>query len=574
MESSNGAVGGRFRTRYAARMERIEDRLRALLRGALVAVGADASAEIELEVPRVRAHGDFSTNVALRIAGEAGRPPREVAAGLLAGLPASPLLDRAEVAGPGFLNLFLTDAWLHEGLRAALEERDDYGRLPRNGRSVQVEFVSANPTGPLHLGHARNAVIGDGIAAVLDAAGWRVEREYYFNDAGRQMELFGASVEARYLERYGRPAELPEDGYRGDYVADIAGEIAAAHGDTFLDLPPEDRRARLLAEGAERVLTMIRSSLERLGVVFDTYLSERTLHERGEVARAIALLRERGAAYDAEGAVFFRATDYGDDKDRVLVRSNGLPTYFAADCGYLLDKFARGFDRMIYVWGADHHGDVARVKGAATALGLDAERLEMVLYQWVSLLRDGEVVGMSKRAGTLETLDGLLDEVGADATRFLLLSRSGDSPIEFDVELAKRRSMDNPVFYVQYAHARSASVLRLARERGLDPDADATADLARLASEPERDLLRSLVDLPERVRIAADLRAPHRLVHYAQELAAAFHRFYAECRVVGEEPEVAAARLLLVRGARQGIANVLRLIGVSAPEAMERLGED
>ncbi|MFM7718615.1 MAG: arginine--tRNA ligase, partial [Actinomycetota bacterium] len=503
-----------------------------------------------------------------------GRPPREVAADLLAGLPASPFVERAEVAGPGFLNLFLTDRWLHDGLRAAIAGGASYGRSPRNDRSVQVEFVSANPTGPLHLGHARNAVIGDALASVLDAAGWRVEREYYFNDAGRQMELFGASVECRYLEHFGRPAEFPEDGYPGDYLVAVAADIAAEHGEAFLDLPAEERRARLLAAGAERVLAMIRSSLARLGVVFDTYLSERTLHERGEVERAIATLRERGAAYDADGAVFFRATDYGDDKDRVLVRSNGAPTYFAADCGYLVDKFARGFDRLIYVWGADHHGDVARVKGAATALGYDPDRLEMILYQWVSLLRDGEVVGMSKRAGTFETLDDLLDEVGADATRFLLLSRSGDSPLEFDIELAKRRSMDNPVFYVQYAHARCASVLRLAEERGLDAGPIEAADLALLATEAETELLRTLVELPDQVRVAADLRAPHRLVHYAQALAAAFHRFYADCRVVGEEPALAAARLWLARASRTAIGNVLGLIGVSAPEAMERLGAD
>ena len=538
-------------------MERIDERLRDLLREALVAVGADAPGEIELEVPRVRAHGDFSTNLALQLAKPAGRAPRDVAAELAAHLPTSPLVARAEVAGPGFLNLFLTDAWLHEGLRAAVTEGADYGRLPRNGLSAQVEFVSANPTGPLHVGHARNAVIGDGLARVLDAAGWRVEREYYFNDAGKQMELFGASVEARYLQRFGHDAEVPEDGYRGDYVTDVAEDIARERG-----------------AGSERVLAMIRDSLARLGVVYDTYLSERTLHERGEILRVVELLRERGYAYDAEGAVFFRSTEFGDDKDRVLVRSTGAPTYFAADCAYLVHKFARGFDRCIYVWGADHHGDVARVKGAAAALGYDPDRLEMVLYQWVSVLRDGETVGMSKRAGAFETLSDLLDEVGSDAVRFLLLARSGDSPIEFDLELAKRRSMDNPVFYVQYAHARVSSVLRLAEERGLRAGRLEDADLTLLRTEAEIELLRSIVELPEQVRIAAEHRAPHRLVHYAQEVAAGFHRFYADCRVVGEAEPLAVARLWLARAARQTIANVLGLLGVSAPDAMERLGAD
>jgi arginyl-tRNA synthetase len=554
-------------------MERIEDRLAALVRDALAALGGEG-VEVVLDAPRVRAHGDFSTNAAMRLAATTGRVPRDVAAELVAALPASPYVERAEVAGPGFVNFFLTPAWLHEAVRAALAEGADYGRAPRNGRSVQVEFVSANPTGPLHLGHARNAAIGDGLASLLDAAGWRVEREYYFNDAGLQMERFGATVEARYLQRFGRPAEVPEDGYPGEYVVDVAADIARVHGDALLGLPAEERVARLRTEGAERVLAMIRSSLDRFGVRYDSYVSEREFHEAGEIEAAIARMRERGHVYDADGAVFFRSTDFGDDKDRVLVRSNGAPTYFAADCAYLGRKFARGFDRLIYVWGADHHGDVARVRGAASALGHDPDALEMILYQWVSLVRDGEAVAMSKRGGTFVTLDDLLDEIGTDAARFLLLSRSGDSPIEIDLELAARQTMDNPVFYVQYAHARIASMLRTAAERGVEAGDLADADLSLLATEAEVDLMRRIAELPGEVLVAADLRAPHRIVHHVQAVAAAFHRFYADCRVVGEAPPLAAARLWLARAAKVAIANALGIVGVAAPESMERLDAD
>ncbi|MGZ4129812.1 MAG: arginine--tRNA ligase, partial [Actinomycetota bacterium] len=448
-----------------------------------------------------------------------------------------------------------------------------YGGAEPNGRSVQVEFVSANPTGPLHIGHARNAVIGDAIASVLSAAGWSVEREYYYNDAGRQMELFGASVQARYLELFGMPAEIPEDGYPGEYLIDVAKDIVREHGDAFVALPEDERRAALLREGSRRVLAMIERTLERFGVRFDSFFSERTLHERGEIDEAVRRLREAGFAYDADGAVFFRSTAFGDDKDRVLIRSNGAPTYFAADAAYVVDKFSRGFDHVIYVWGADHHGDVVRVKGVTQALGLDPGAVEMVLYQWVALLRDGLAVGMSKRAGTFVTLDELLDEVGADALRFTLLLRSNDATLEIDIEDMKRRTMENPVYYVQYGHARIASILRNAAERGVEPGAIEAADVTLLSTDPELDLLRRIADLPTRIADAAELRAPHRLTHYAQELAADFHRFYTECRVLTEDEELTRARLWLCVATKQTIANVLGLLGVSAPESMERVDE-
>ena len=550
----------------------IEERLSALVRSALGPAAEDLGVELpadigfEIDAPKQKEFGDFSTNVALVLAPRVGRSPRDVAAAIAAHVPSEPFVTDVQVAGPGFVNFWVTNTWLYDVLREVVRQGEAFGRRPPNGRSVQVEFVSANPTGPLHIGHARNAVIGDAVANLLDATGWRVEREYYWNDAGRQMELFGASVEARYLQLLGRDVAVPEEGYHGEYLIDVAKDILAERGAGLADLPAEEGRARLLHEGAVRVLAMMRRTLERFGVRFDTFFSERTLHEKGEVDEAVKRLRESGFAYDHEGAVFFRSTAFGDDKDRVLIRSNDRPTYFAADCAYLLDKFGRGFDHLIYVWGADHHGDVARVKGAAEALGFDPDALEMILYQWVSLTG----VAMSKRAGMFITLDELLDEVGADATRFTLLSRSNDATIEFDIDAVKRQSMENPVYYVQYGHARIASILRNATERGISMRPIEDVDLSLLSTEAELDLLRKIAETPKQIAEAAEFRAPHRLTHFAQELAADFHRFYTGCRVLSDDEVLTQARLWLAWATRQAIANVLALIGVSAPDAMER----
>lgn len=548
----------------------IEGRLSVLVREALDGLGlSDVDLAHDVTKPK-KEFGDFSSNVALVLGSRLGRNPRELAQAIVDHLPDSDLVERAEVAGPGFINFFVADAWLFDLLREVVRRGADYGRVAPTGRSVQVEYVSANPTGPLHIGHARNAVVGDAIANVLDAAGWRVEREYYFNDAGRQMELFGASVEARYLELLGRPAEIPEGGYHGAYLVDVASDIVGEFGGSLADLPPDERLARLLHEGARRVLEGIKATLDRFRVHFDVYFHERQLHVSGEIDQAVKRLREAGYAYDSEGAVFFRATAFGDDKDRVLIRSNGAPTYFAADCAYLIDKFSRGFERLIYVWGADHHGDVARVKGAAQAMGYDPNTVEMILYQFVSLYRGGEVVRMSKRAGDIVTLDELLEEVGTDAVRFTLLSRSNDSPLDFDIEVVKEQSLENPVYYVQYGHARIASILRHAAERGVAMHPIDEVDLSVLGSEAELDLLRLIAELPAEVEQAAELRAPHRLTHHAQGLAGRFHRFYTECRVVTDDDALTQARLWLCTAAQQATANVLALLGVSAPESMER----
>ena len=553
----------------------IQDRLSELVHAALVAAGDDLGLAgeppgIELTKPRQREHGDFATNVALVLAKRVGRPPREVAEVLVRHLPEASFVAAAEVAGPGFVNFRLTSAWLEDALREVVEAGEGYGRAAPHGRRAQVEFVSANPTGPLHIGHARNAALGDALARLFEAAGWSVEREYYFNDTGGQMDRFGASVEARYLQLLGRDDEVPEDGYHGAYLTDLAREIVETEGPGLADLPAEERFERLREEGAKRVLAQIERTLERFGVRFDSYLSERSLAERGEIEAAIERLRAAGAVYEAEGAVWFRSTDHGDEKDRPLVRSNGTHTYFGADCAYVIDKFERGFDHLVYVWGADHHGNIPRVRGAAEALGYGSERVEFVIYQWVSFLRDGVPVPMSKRAGTFVTLDELIDEVGTDAARFHLLMFGNDAAMSFDIEAVKRQSLENPVYYVQYGHARIASILRKATERGVALRMIAEVDLTRLRTDPELDVLRAIADVPAQVAAAAEFRAPHRLTHAAQELAARFHRFYTECPVLSDDAELTQARLWLCRGAKQAIANLLGLLGVSAPDSMDR----
>ena len=434
-----------------------------------------------------------------------------------------------------------------------------------------MEFVSANPTGPLTIGHARNAAIGDALARLLTFAGHEVEREYYFNDAGGQMDRFGASVEARYLQVLGREVELPEDGYHGEYVADLARDILRTEGPGLADLPDEERLVRLRDEGARRAMKQIRATLERFGVTFDSYFLEASLVEKGEIAQTIERLREGDVVYEAEGATWFRSTAFGDDKDRVAIRSDGTHTYFGADIAYVLDKFSRGFDHLVYVWGADHHGDVARVKGAATALGFDPDRVEIVMYQFVSFLRGGEPVKMSKRAGTFVSLDELIDEVGADAARFHLLLFSNDRPMNFDIAEVARQTLENPVYYVQYGHARIASILRKASQEGVELAPIEDADLTLLATEPELELMRAIADVPGLLATAAAQRAPHRLTHAAQDLAATFHRFYTECRVVSEDAGLTQARLWLSSATKQVLANLLDLVGVSAPESMDRL---
>src|SRR6266545_3462289 len=540
----------------------IQDTLTRLLADAASVAASDLGldrAEIptpELLKPRLKEHGDWSSNIALVLAPQVGRAPREVAESLAARIPTDDLILRVEVAGPGFINLFLSDRWLHDLLAEILERGPNYGREQPDGKRVQVEFVSANPTGPLHVGTARNAVLGDSLANVLEAAGYEVEREYYWNDTGTQMELLGASVEARYLQLFGVEAEVPEGGYQGEYLRDLAEQIKSDFGDRLLDEDPAKRRHILMLEARRRMFDAIMQTLARFGVRFDTFKTEADLVDSGEVAEAVERLRQAGYAYDADGAVWFRSTDFGKD------------------CAYLLDKASRGFDRMVYVWGADHHGDVKRVLGAAQVLGIDPTRVQIVLYQLVSLYRGGEPVRMSKRSGDIIWLDELLDEVGPDAGRYTLLTRSHDSALDFDIELVKRQSMDNPVYYVQYAHARVASLLRVASEQGVAPRSWKEANFSLLEHESELSLLRKLGELPEVVATAAEALVPHRLTRYAEEAAAAFHHFYTQCRVITDDEPLTQARLWLSTATKYVIAAALRLIGVTAPESMERIRGD
>jgi arginyl-tRNA synthetase len=553
----------------------IEDELRGWFRSGLVAAASELGLDGELPEPEVmeprqKEHGDFATNVALAVASRIAASPRTVAEAIVAALPPATFVRKVEIAGPGFINVFLTEGWLHDVLRRIAAEGTSYGTAPQTQQRVQVEFVSANPTGPLHVGHARNAVLGDTIARLLDAAGWVVEREYYYNDAGGQMDRFGASVDASYLTHLGRPTEVPEDGYHGAYIDDLGRELAEREP-SWAALPDEERLAVIRAAAAERVLGWIDATLARFNVRFDSYVSEAALERKGEIAQAIERLRAAALAYEADGAVWFRSTEFGDDKDRVLVRSDGRHTYFGADCAYVIDKFARGFDHLIYVWGADHHGDIARVRGAAQGLGFDPEAVEIVIYQWVSFLRGGEPVPMSKRAGTFVSLDELIDEVGTDAARFHLLLFGNDHTMRFDIEAVKRRSMDNPVYYVQYGHARIESILRTARDAGVTLRPIDEVDVSILVEPAEIELLKALADVPALIAKAATLRAPHRVAHASQDLAARFHRFYTECRGVSDDAARTQARLWLCRASGTVLANLLGILGVSAPERMDRV---
>jgi arginyl-tRNA synthetase len=529
---------------------------------------------VEVVRPRQKEHGDYATNVALALGASTGRNPREVAEVVLRHMPPNDVVAKAEVAGPGFVNLFLAHGWLYRVLGDVERMGDEFGRSDAGeAETVQVEFVSANPTGPLHVGSGRNAAIGDSLARVLEAAGHRVEREYYVNDAGTQAELFAASVEARYLQHLGKGGELPTSGYEGAYLKEVAARIADEEGDSLLGLPTEERRARLGDRGVQLMLSSIGSSLGRMDVRIDRWVHQSALLRDGLVDQAVRLLRERELAYEAEGALWFRAERFGDEKDRVLIRSNGEPTYFASDCAYLREKFARGYDRLVYVWGADHHGTVRRLQGAVQAMGYELDRVEFIVYQLVNLSRGGEPVRMSKRTGELITLDEVVDEVGPDAARYTLLSRSPDTTLDFDLEAVRRQTLDNPVYYVQYAHARIASILRYAEEQGVPMAPLERVRPEELVHETELDLLRKIAELPEQIELAAKLRAPYRMTRFAEELAAGFHRFYTECRVVTDDPSLTQARLHLAAATRQAIANVLALLGVSAPDSMARLEE-
>jgi arginyl-tRNA synthetase len=529
----------------------------------------DAVGTPVLERPRLAEHGDWASNVALVLAKAAKAAPRKVAEAMVARLELPDWVEGVEVAGPGFVNVRLAPGWFADLVRRVLREGDAYGRSDFGaGEKVQVEFISANPTGPLHVGNARWAAYGDALASLLDATGHQVEREYYCNDTGAQVELLGASVEAAYLVLLGRPATPPPNGYKGSYIGELAKELELERHEGLADLDPAERRRRIADWSYRKVLGGIRRSLERFGVHFDVWFSERSLHESGAIEQTVAELRQRGVVVERDGATWLLTSRFGDDKDRPLIRSNGTPTYFAADAAYFRDKRRRGFDKLIYVWGADHHGYVGRMRATIRAFGESDEVAEFLIGQLVNLVRGGEQVRMSKRAGDYVTFDDLIDEVGKDPARYTMLRYSIDAPIDFDLEAVTRQSMDNPVYYVQYAHARIASVLRTGREQGFEPLPVEQADLGLLTHPTEAALLRQLAGFEELVLLATVQRAPHRLTRYAEDLAASFHRFYGEARVLSDDRELSSARWWLCVATRQVLANTLALAGVEAPERM------
>lgn len=560
-------------------MEKLKKRLEAALREAVSRAAAELSwpaitmTEVIWEYPPDPVFGDLSTTVSFAMAKQLRRSPREVATAIQRVAVLEPgLVGKIEVAGPGYLNFFVANAWWHGVIREVLAAGSAYGWADvGRGERIQVEFVSANPTGPLHVGHGRGAALGDAVASLLKAVGYRVEREYYINDAGSQMRLLGESVWARHLEAGGKTVQIPEGGYHGEYVRELAEQVAAAV--PALAALSADQAIGICTERASRLLLAeMEADLRAFGVIFDSWVSERSLYGAGEVEGALAALRAGGYLYEEGKAVGFRASDFGDEKDRILIRSSGEPTYFASDIAYHANKIHRGFHRLINIWGADHGGYISRVKAAIAALGHDPEILRVILLQMVKVLRGGVPVPMSKRTGEFVELREVVSEVGKDAARFIFLTRRSEAQLDFDIEAAKRQTMDNPVFYVQYAHARSCSMARKAAEAGM-PGPYQDADLSRLTLPEELYILKRLAAYPEVVLNAALACEPHRVTTYLQELAAAFHGYFTkykdtEERVVSTDRTLSRARLAMVAAVRQVTANGLGLLGVSAPERM------
>ena len=548
----------------------LEKLVKKALEGAAAKEGWSLSKEIKvpIERPRESRWGDFASPLAMQLASQLSMPPRKIAEAIAGQIPDVDFLEKITVEGPGYLNFILAPAWLAGQVEEILAQGEAYGNIDiGRGKRVQVEFVSANPTGPLTVGSGRNAVIGDTLANALAAAGYEVQREYYINDAGSQMRLFAETLYARYAQALGRDEPVPEKGYRGQYMVDLGREIAEEEGERFLRLPKEEAIQAVGEIGLRKMLAWIKDDLEAIGIRYDNWFSERSLYQDGLFEKVLELLRKKGFITEKEGAVWFASTELGESKDNVLIRRTGEPTYFASDIAYHYDKFfRRGFDWVIDVWGADHQGHVPRMKAMMKALGLDPARLSIVIYQLVTLKRGGKEVRLSKRTGEIITLRELVDEVGSDAVRFFLLARSPDSHMDFDLDLATQRSSENPVYYIQYAHARICSIFRHAGDLDYSD-----GDVQLLRHPREMELLRQLVRLPEVIEIVVAQLAPHHIAYYAQELANAFHLFYRDCRVVSSYPEdreITKARLKLVKATQIILAKVLGLMGVSAPERM------
>ena len=566
----------------------IREQLEQIVEQGIKAAIADGSLAMEsvpepaLERPKDEANGDWASTVALRSAKLAHRAPRDIAAAIIDHLPANDLIESTDIAGPGFINLKLKPAVFQDIVRQVRTERADFGRSDIAGdqRKVNLEYVSANPTGPMHVGHGRWAALGDSMARIMEFCGYDVYEEFYVNDHGVQMDVFANSIVVRYLQLCGKDVEMPEKCYGGAYVRDIAQAILDADGEKWVDADPAERELNFRERGYRAMLDNVRGTLDEFGNHFDRYFSERSLYEKDDegksaVDRALEAFDAQGYLYEKDGATWFRSSAFGDEKDRVLIKGNGEYSYFMSDCAYHHNKLARGFDHLIDIWGADHHGYVARCEAMMAAWGRPGD-LEVVLGQLVNLLRNGQPVRMSKRTGEMVTFQELIDEVGVDATRYLMLSKSSDQAIDFDIEEAKKKDASNPVYYVQYAHARICSILRKAADAGPDADIDVIVsqvvpenpDLSLLTDESELALMKKMADFGDLVAGAARDRAPFRLTHYAQELASLFHGFYANCHVLGVGEDLQGARLALCDAARTNLAQALGLLGVSAPKAM------
>lgn len=532
----------------------------------------DIESLVQLEIPKDKQHGDFACNIAMLLARALHMPPRKIAEAIAAGIETGAEIERVEVAGAGFINFYLSDARLYNVLKEIEEQGENYGRVDiGHGKRVMVEFVSANPTGPMHMGNARGGALGDCMASVLEYAGYDVTREFYVNDAGNQIEKFGKSLEARYIQqlRGEDAAEFPEDGYHGEDIIDRAKEFIAINGDKYLDAESGERRKALVDYALEKNVAALKSDLEKYRIEYDVWFRESELHKSGAVKDAIKRLTDAGYTYEQDGAVWLNCIKMGLEKDEVLIRHNGIPTYFAADIAYHINKLeTRGFDLAIDVWGADHHGHIARMKAALAAVGIDPERFEVSIMQLVRLTRNGEAVRMSKRTGKAITLSDLLEDVSIDAARFFFNLRMAGSHLDFDLDLAVKQDSDNPVYYVQYAHARICSIMRLLREEGIEVKPFAQIKPELLKEEEELDLLKKLCELPEEIKLAAVSREPAKITRYVIELATAFHSFYNACRVKVDDAELMDARLKIVDSVRIVIEGVLKLLKINAPEKM------
>lgn len=527
----------------------------------------DILPEVNLEIPKEKAHGNFSSNLALLLSKAAKKPPREIAQILVSNFESNSYVKEAQIAGPGFINFYLNDSWLGEVLALILEQKEEYGNnSDLKGKKIQLEFVSANPVGPMNVVNARAAALGDTLSRLFKACGARVEKEYYINDYGVQVQTLGRSLDARYRQLLGEKVDFPEDGYQGEYITEMAREIIETEGDSYLKLPEEKRIETFSDLGCRRILASQKQDLLNYGVEYDCWFSERSLHETGEVEKVLEILEKRGLIFESEAAVWLRTTDFGDDKDRVLKTSDGRTTYFTADIAYHLNKFQRGFDLVINIWGPDHHGYIPRMKAAVAALGIDPDRLEVLIAQQINLIKDGKPFKMSKRRGAFITMDDLLEEVGNDAARWFFLMRSPESHLDFDMDLARSQSNENPVFYVQYAHARICSIFRQASEeqRGVKFD----QSLLKYWNEAEKDLIEKASQFPDLISDAARRREPHRLTGYLLDLAGLFHSYYNKRRFISDDLELTRSRLAIAKGLGYVFSRGLKMLGVSAPERM------